>query len=135
MKSVRWDHIGAKTAWWLIFAMLVVLLVGYVAGWGCSGALGDEDDASGPILLVGPLSVASALIAFRLFRTEVSAWVLAIFVIAYPFCCASIFGPASKYDLRSFWAEAIIVVSWPGWGLFGFRAIHRLPGRKRAIDH
>jgi hypothetical protein len=112
----------------VIIALLMLLLLAYGIGSMLSGALGEADDAKGPILSVGPLSVAVSLIALWRFNMRLSAWALALAVLTCPFWSVEIFGPASEQNLWPFWAEAAVVVSWPVWGFLLFRSAARAVG-------
>jgi hypothetical protein len=110
----------------LVVALLMLeLVLVYGLGSALSGALGEADDAQGAILLVGPLSVAASLVVIWRLSERASSWMLAVAVFSAPFWASIIFGPASQYNLRPFWAEAFVVVAWPVWGLLGFQCVAR----------
>jgi hypothetical protein len=109
----------------IIGLLILELLLVYGLG-SMLGALGEADDAQGPILLVGPISVVVSLFIFWRFGNRLSAWTLALVVLSGPFWASTVFGPASQQNLRPFWAEAVVVLTWPAWGLLAFQFAARL---------
>jgi hypothetical protein len=101
----------------LLLELILIDGIGYML----SGALGEEDDAKGPILLTGPGSVLLSLLVVWRFGDRRSAWVLALAVLSGPFWGPMIFGPASQKNLWSFWAQLAVVITWPIWGLLPFQ--------------
>lgn len=113
--------IGLRLAKVGLLALLVLeLLLVYGVG-SMLGALGEADDAKGPILLVGPLSVVVAIVVLWRFSKLPTAWLLAVGVFTGPFWSSATLGPASERNLWPFWAEAAFVASWPLWGWIPFR--------------
>ncbi|THD58558.1 hypothetical protein [Phenylobacterium sp.] len=124
-----------KIARWVITALLVLeLLLVYGLGSMLGGALGEADDAKGPILLVGPISVVVALLVAWRFKKRASAWALALVVLSAPMWASISLGPASETNLRPFWGEALAVALWPAWGLLGFGLAARMAIRRDIND-
>jgi len=114
---MRARDITFRFAKYALFGLLVAeLLLVYGIG-SMLGALGEADDAKGPILLIGPLSVLVSLFVLWRFDKRLSAWILALLVLSGPFWSVMIFGRASESHLLPFWAQAIVVITWPVWGL------------------
>jgi hypothetical protein len=109
----------------VIVALLALELAGYAIGFMLSGALGEASDANGPILLLSPLSNFVSLLAVRRFGSRVSTWILALAVLSSPFWNAVLVGPASARYLWPFWANAIVILTWPVWGLLPCRSMNR----------
>jgi hypothetical protein len=105
----------------VIVGLLILELVLVYGVGSLLGALGEADDAKGPILLIGPLSVMASLFVVWRFRKRLSAWLLALVVLGGPFWSVALFGPASEHHLAPFWAQAAVVITWPVWGLLRFR--------------
>lgn len=124
-----------KAAQWVVAALLVLeLLLVYGLGSMLGGGLGEADDAKGPILLIGPLSVVVALLVTWRFRRRASAWALALVVLSAPIWASVSLGPASETNLRPFLAEGLAVMLWPAWGLLGFRFAAGMAGNRANLD-
>jgi len=103
---------------------LVALIIPiWLVGNALSGALGEADDAHGPILLVWPASAILSLIVIWRWGHRLSTWALAAVVISAPFWSVILFGPASEHHLEPFWAEIAVVLTWPLWGVLLFRLL------------
>jgi hypothetical protein len=105
----------------IVGLLILELVLIYGLGSLLGGALGEADDAKGPILLIGPISVLLSLVVVWRFGSRLSAWILALLVLTGPFWSVGLFGPASEHHLAPFWAQAAVVVTWPVWGLLRFR--------------
>jgi hypothetical protein len=105
----------------IVGLLILELVLIYGLGSLLGGALGEADDAKGPILLIGPISVLLSLVVVWRFGSRLSAWILALLVLTGPFWSVGLFGPASEHHLAPFWAQAAVVVIWPVWGLLRFR--------------
>jgi hypothetical protein len=118
--SERWLSELVKLARWVVYALLFCIPILCLLS---PGALGEEDDASGPILFIWPVSAIFSLVILRCFRDRFSAWLLAFLVITGPVWSILFFGIASKKHLDPFWAELTVFATWPLWGLVGFRQL------------
>jgi hypothetical protein len=104
----------------IVGVLILELVLVYGVG-SLLGALGEADDAKGPILLIGPLSVLVSLFVIWRFGNRLSTWLLALVVVGGPFWSVALFGLASEHHLAPFWAQAAVVITWPIWGLLPFR--------------
>jgi hypothetical protein len=105
----------------MVGLLVVELVLVYGIGSMLGGALGEADDAKGPVLLIGPVSVVLTLLIIWRLGHRLSTWILALLVLSGPFWTVLIFGPASEHNLMPFLAEAAVIATWPIWGLWRFR--------------
>lgn len=120
--TMRLGELAKRSIKLVIVALLLLELI-LIDGisYMLSGALGEADDAKGPILFTGPISVLLSLLVVWRFGNRLSAWVLALAVLSGPFWGPMISGPASERYLWPFWARLAVVITWPIWGLLPFQ--------------
>lgn len=114
--ALKFSRIAATT---FVALIIPVSLLGYAL----SGALGEADDARGPILLVWPASAVLTLVVIWRLSQRLSTWALAIGVVFAPLWSVALFGLASRDHLVPFWAELAVVVAWPLWGFLTFQIL------------